>query len=335
MITYERPISYAALWARHVARLAFVVFVLSLAAHRFGSLSSTLFVTLALVSAGLALVAVLLSVVGFVRLWQVAAVGGIASTMALLYASLPLAAAGLVLSQVMAKPAITDVSTDLATPPPFIRDRPIETGWLTPADAVVADRQAQARAYPALTGRRYDGALDRVLTGVRTVADQSGIAIVAEEGLENAEPDFEDLALRPEPLADALRDAPGKAADKATDKATSKAAGKTPTGKGGRNTPAVRDPGPVPIPLSRPKQDAGPLPPGRKPGDILLQGESRSRIAGFRFDLVIRLREESETTFVDIRVASRLGHHDLGLDAATAERFLHALDAELLGIAGD
>ncbi|TCQ12247.1 uncharacterized protein DUF1499 [Rhizobium sp. PP-F2F-G36] len=335
MITYERPISYAARWARHVARLAFVVFVLSLAAHRFGSLSSTLFVTLALASAGLALVAVLLSVVGFVRLWQVAAVGGIASTMALLYASLPLAAAGLVLSQVMAKPAITDVSTDLATPPPFIRDRPIETGWLTPAAPVVADRQAQANAYPALTGRRYDGALDRVLTGVRIVADQSGIAIVAEEGLENAEPDFEDLALRAEPPADALRDAPGKATDKATDKATSKAAGKTATGKGGRNVPAARDPGPVPIPLSRPKQDAGPLPPGRKAGDILLQGESRSRIAGFRFDLVIRLREESETTFVDIRVASRLGHHDLGLDAATAERFLHALDAELLGIAGD
>ncbi|CZT34472.1 DUF1499 domain-containing protein [Rhizobium sp. 9140] len=331
MITYERPISYAARWARHAARLAFVLFVLSLAAHRFGSLSSTLFVTLALVSAGLALVAVLLSVIGFVRLWQVAAVGGIASTMALLYASLPLAAAGLVLSQVVGKPAITDVSTDLATPPPFIRDRPIETGWLTPAAPVVADRQAQARAYPALTGRRYDGALDRVLTGVRIVADQSGIAIVAEEGLENAEPDFEDLALRAEPPANALRDAP----DKATSKANGKVAGKTPTGKGGRDTPAARDPGPVPIPLSRPKQDAGPLPPGRKAGDILLQGESRSRIAGFRFDLVIRLREESETTFVDIRVASRLGRHDLGLDAATAERFLHALDAELLGIAGD
>lgn len=327
MITYERPISYAARWARHVARLAFVLFVLSLAAHRFGSLSSTLFVTLALVSAGLALLAVILSAIGFVRLWQVAAVAGIASTMALLYASLPLAAAGLVLSQLVAKPAITDVSTDLATPPPFIRDRPLETGWLTPVAAVVADRQAQARAYPALTGRRYDGALDRVLTGVRTVADQSGIAIVAEEGLENAEPDFEDLALRPE--------APAEPPGTATGKTTSKVAGRTPAGKGGRITPAARDPGPVPIPLSRPQPDAAPLPPGRKAGDILLQGESRSRIAGFRFDLVIRLREESETTFVDIRVASRLGPHDLGLDAAVAERFLHALDAELLGIAGD
>lgn len=330
MITYERPISYAARWARHVARLAFAMFVLSLAAHRFGSLSSTLFVTLVLVSAGLALVAVILSVIGFVRLWQVAAVGGIASTMALLYAALPLAAAGLALVQVVEKPAITDVSTDLATPPPFIRDRPIETGWLTPAAPVVADRQAQARAYPALTGRRYDGALDRVLTGVRTVADQSGIAIVAEEGLENAEPDFEDLALRAEPPADPQRDALAKSPGKGTGKTTGR-----PAGKAGRDPTAARDPGPVPIPLSRPKLEVAPMPPGRKAGDILLQGESRSRIAGFRFDLVIRLREESETTFVDIRVASRLGRHDLGLDAAAAERFLHALDAELLGIAGD
>ncbi|KQS67851.1 hypothetical protein ASG39_05680 [Rhizobium sp. Leaf371] len=322
MITYERPISYAARAARHVARLAFAIFVLSLAAHRFGSLSSTLFVTLALASAALALVAVLLSVVGFVRLWQVAAVGGIASTMALVYAALPLGVAGLALFQVVEKPALTDVSTDLVTPPPFIRERPVEAGWLTPTPPAAADRQAQAQAFPALTGRRYDGALDRVLTGVRIVAEQSGIAIVAEEGLENAEPDFEDLAQKTEPPpTDGQSGAKGKTKGK--------------TAKAGRSDPLGDDPGPVPIPLSRPKPDLGPLPPGRKAGDILLQGESRSFLAGFRFDLVIRLREESETTFVDIRVASRLGHHDLGLDAAVAERFLHALDAELLGIAGD
>ncbi|KQR77398.1 DUF1499 domain-containing protein [Rhizobium sp. Leaf341] len=324
MITYERPISYAARWARHVARLAFALFVLSLAAHRFGSLSSTLFVTLALASAVLAVLAVILAVVGFVRLWQVAAVGGIASTMALVYAALPLGVAGFAAFQLVDKPGLSDVSTDLVTPPPFIRDRPIEAGWLTPAAPTVADRQAQARAYPALTGRRYDGALDRVLAGVRTVAEQSGIAIVAEEGLENAEPDFEDLAVKTEPPADAEGGPKGKARGRAS-------------GRAGATAPSG-DPGPVPIPLSRPKPDFGPLmplPPGRKAGDILLQGESRSPVIGFRFDLVIRLREESETTFVDIRVASRLGRHDLGLDAMTAEDVLHALDAELLGIAGD
>lgn len=318
MITYERPISYAARWARQIARLAFFLFVLSLAAHRFGSLSSSLFVTLGILSAALALIAVVLSAVGFARLWQVAAVGGVASMTALLYGTLPLTAAAFALLQVIEKPALSEVSTDIVTPPPFIRQRPVETGWLAPADALPADRQAQSRAYPALTGRRYDGALDRVLGGVRTVAEQSGVVIVAEEGLENAEPDFEDLALRPEPPLETQSGASGRMA-----------------AKGARKAPVTRDPGPVPVPLSRPSPTTEPLPPGRKAGDILLQGESRSRIAGFRFDLVLRLREESETTFVDIRVASRLGRHDLGLDANMAERFLHALDAELLGIAGD
>jgi hypothetical protein len=322
MITYERPISHAARWARHLARLAFGIFIAALCAHRFGSLSTSTFVALALLATALALLAVLLSVIGFVRLWQVAAVGGIASLVALIYAAVPLSAAGLALSQVLSKPALTEVSTDSVTPPPFIRDRPVEAGWLTPAAPLPADRVAQAQAYPGLSGRRYDGALDRVLAGVRSVAEQSGITIVAEEGLENAEPDFEDLAARAGDASPADADAPPLG----------------PTGRKGAKG-AARDPGPVPnlvpTPMPRPKPEAAASTPGRRADDLLLQGESRSRIAGFRFDLVIRLREEAETTVVDIRVASRIGPHDLGLNAATADSFLQALDAELLGIAGD
>ena len=50
---------------------------------------------------------------------------------------------------------------------------------------------------------------------------------------------------------------------------------------------------------------------------------------------MIRLREEAETTLVDVRVASRDGDRDLGAGVAYIERYLRALDAELLGIAGD
>ena len=67
----------------------------------------------------------------------------------------------------------------------------------------------------------------------------------------------------------------------------------------------------------------------------MLQGEWRSPIFGFRFDVVIRLREEAETTLVDMRAASRYGSHDLGIGAELVEGYLKALDAELLGIAGD
>ena len=67
---------------------------------------------------------------------------------------------------------------------------------------------------------------------------------------------------------------------------------------------------------------------------VTLQGRTRTLVLGLDFDILIRLREEAETTFVDVRVASPYGQHDLGFSADIAENYLKALDAELLGIAG-
>ncbi|WP_426236789.1 DUF1499 domain-containing protein [Pararhizobium sp. DWP1-1-3] len=301
MIKYERPTSVAARWARRIARLAFGLFIGALLAHRFGPLVTPHFVALVVLSAGLAVLAVILAIAGFVRFWQVAAVGGIAAFAALVYATVPIAAAVFVVGEYFSKPAIYDVSTDTVTPPPWIKPPDAAQGWLKRSPEVTpADREAQIIAYPGLTGRRYDGALDRVFQGVKIVAEQNGITIVAQEGVENAEADLEDMAVKP---ADAA--------------------------------PADSDPDDVPIPLSRPEVVTGEMPPGRRSSDILLQGEWRTLIVGLRFDVLIRLREEAETTFVDMRVASRYGAHDLGLGAGFADQFLHALDAELLGIAGD
>lgn len=162
------------------------------------------------------------------------------------------------------------------------------------------DREAQVEAYPGLTGRRYEGALDRVFQGVRKVVEQTRIATTAEFGADNARADLEDLAVRPE------------------------AGGEANAG-----------PNVIPVPTARPTQLVDDGIPGRRSSDVVLQGEWRSLVVGFRFDVLIRLREEAETTFVDLRVASRYGRHDLGMGAMFAEEFLRDLDAELLGIAGD
>ncbi|WP_438749679.1 DUF1499 domain-containing protein [Pararhizobium sp. O133] len=301
MIKYERPTSLAARWARRIARFAFGLFAAALFAHRFGPLITPHFTALAALSAGLALLAVVLAVIGFVRLWQIAAIGGIASFVALVYAIVPIGAAGYALSEYFSKPAIYDVSTDTVTPPPWIEVPEVDQGWLKrPQEVTPEDREAQIVAYPGLTGRRYDGALDRVFQGVKIVTQKTGITIVAQDGVENAEADLEDMPVKSEEAA-----------------------------------PADSDPDDVPIPLSRPETLPDDARPGQRPSDILVQGEWRTLIVGFRFDVLIRLREEAETTFVDMRVASRYGPHDLGLGAAFADQFLHALDAELLGIAGD
>lgn len=297
-IQYERPYSHAAHWSRRIASFAFMLFLVAVLSHRFGPLTTPHFLILGGFAAAIALLAVLLAAVGLVRLWFVGAKGGKAAFVALLLSLLPLAMAGAAIQAYFYRPAIYDVTTDTRDPPPWLTEPSADQDWLPRVGGVTAqDRDVQQRAYPGLTGRRYDGALDRVLDGVRKVAGENGIAIKTEAGLENVVTDLEDLVVDPE----AERSATGELLV-------------------------------VPVPLSRPL-DTVVEPAGS--GDVLLQGGWRSLIFGFRFDLVIRLREEAETTFVDMRVASRYGPHDLGIGAAFAERYLKALDAELLGIAGD
>ncbi|PDT52289.1 MULTISPECIES: DUF1499 domain-containing protein [Sinorhizobium] len=301
MVRYERPYSHAAHWARRFARIGFVIFVLSLAAHRFGPLTTPHFLALAGFAVAFALVAVLLAAIGLTRLWRVAAIGGTASVSALFYAALPLGFFFYGAAQYLTRPAIYDVSTDTATPPPWIKAPVVEESWIKRRPIVTpGDREAQIAAYPGLTGRRYDGALDRVFQGVRKVVEAARVGITAELGVENARADLEDLAVGPSEGAD-----------------------------------TSRGPEAIPVPATRPAPDIDVGIPGRQASDIVLQGEWRTLIVGFRFDVLIRLREEAETTLVDLRVASRYGQHDLGMGASFAEEFLRALDAELLGIAGD
>jgi hypothetical protein len=301
MIRYERPYSYAAHWARRFARVSFVLFALSLLAHRFGPLTTPHFMALVGLSGVFALLGVLLAVVGLARLWQVAAIGGLASAAALVYAAPALGFIGFGAVQYLTRPAIYDVSTDTVTPPPWLEVPQTEESWLKRKDAVTPeDREAQILAYPGLTGRRYDGALDRVYQGVRTVIEQNRVGITEELGVENARADLEDLTVRPNAGAE-----------------------------------TTVEPENVPVPAARPELSLEGALAGRRASDVVLQGEWRTLIAGFRFDVLIRLREEAETTFVDLRVASRYGPHDLGMGAAFADQFLRALDAELLGIAGD
>lgn len=301
MVRYERPYSYAAHWARRFARIAFAIFALSLLAHRFGPLTTPHLLGLVGLSGAFALLGVLLAVVGLARLWQVAAIGGIASASALVYAAPTLGFIGFGVAQYLTRPAIYDVSTDTVTPPPWLKVPQTEESWLKRNPAVTPeDREAQIVAYPGLTGRRYDGALDRVFQGVRNVVEKTRVGITQELGVENARADLEDLAVRPNAGAD-----------------------------------AATEPENIPVPETRPEMALEGAIPGRRSSDVVLQGEWRTLIAGFRFDVLIRLREEAETTFVDLRVASRYGQHDLGIGAAFADQFLRALDAQLLGIAGD
>ncbi len=299
-IQYERPVSHAAHWARRLALFSCVLFVAVVLSHRFGPLTTPHFLALAGFAAVMAGLAVLLAAVGLARLWMVGARGGKAALTALLFSLLPLGISGAAAYAYFYRPALYDVTTDTLAPPPWLSQPAAQQDWLPRVGMVTArDREVQLEAYPALSGRRYEGALDRVYQGARKVATAYGITITSEAGLDNILADLEDLVVDPSKVAKSQEEL-----------------------------------GEVPIPEARPEATPS-LPHVGGPGDVLLQGEWRSPIFGFRFDVVIRLREEAETTLVDMRAASRYGPHDLGIGAELVEGYLKALDAELLGIAGD
>ena len=297
-VRFVRPISHSAYASRKIAVAALLLFVLATVGHRFGPLRTPDFVALMLLSAAIAGIAVPLALMGLMRLWQKGAEGGVASAQALLYAAVPIAVVGIGAFAYLTQPALYEVTTDIEDPPTFVAAADYDQEWLAGrAPVTVAGRRSQTAAYPGLTGRRYEGALDRVMEGVEAAALSARIVLLKQEG---EEPEL----------------------DEAEEEIT------------------VPVPQNVPVPLQRPGER--PLPRDlasveetvRPAEDLLVQGETRTLALGLPFDVVIRLREDEETTSVDIRVASRYGAHDLGMSAAIAEDFLDRLDTELLGIAG-
>lgn len=307
-IRYDRPVSRSAFLARRLAVFALAMIVTAALAHRFGPLATPDFVALALAASIPAALAVPLALYGLARLWQVGAFGGVAAAKALVYVALPLGVAIFGIWRYLALPEIYDVSTDLTDPPALIQEIEFDQKWL-PRPPVRADsRLVQSRAYPALAARRYEGALDRVYESVRRVAEANRWSIVATRGTEYAAPEL--LPEAPTPDDAELAGGPQEA------------------------IPEDVAPEIGPIPQPRPLEEQVPVS-DTPVGTVLLQAETRTFILGLPFDVMIRLREEEETTLVDVRVQSRYGPHDLGFAAAMAQSYLRGLDAELLGIAGD
>jgi hypothetical protein len=298
-VRYERPVSRAAYFARRMAIISFVMFVAAWGLHRFGPLSTPSFLAVFIAAAVLSAFAAYLAIVGIANLWVRGARGGKAAASAILFAALPLAAASYGISNYVDLPPIYDVSTDVLDAPQWLETPDADQSWLGARPVVTdLDRRAQLAKWRDLTGRRYDGGLDRVYTAARKVAVDQGLAIHFERGA----PEL------------ALQEIPDDQVDKE------------------EAVPDALDY--VPVPMPRPgENDRETL--GLPPGDPSIQGEQRTFAFGFRQDVVIRLREEPETTLVDVRVASRYGDRDLGSGVIYIERYLRALDAELLGIAGD
>ncbi len=66
---------------------------------------------------------------------------------------------------------------------------------------------------------------------------------------------------------------------------------------------------------------------------VVITALARSYVLAFPSDVALRIADEGDTTYVDMRSASRYGAHDLGANAAQIAGFLAELDQRLLQVA--
>ena len=178
---------------------------------------------------------------------------------------------------------------------PAVND--VSTDVVTPPSITASE---QPRPTPAdLVARRYDATIERVNAAVRETLVELGWEIGAEQG--RAEPaDAGGPALPPEEIADVIP------------------------------VPRMRAPTAEQIALleAAARERAAALAAERREEEAVLELSMTVRTPVLRLvsDVVVRLRDDGETTTIDVRSRSREGRHDLGRNADHVRTFLAALD---------
>lgn len=243
-LVFEEPVSRAALWSRRLAWFALAVLGLALLVFRTGepSLEGLAPVAAAYV---VVLLALLLSLMAFARIWQSGHRGVGMAAGAFLLCGLMLGPAAYVGVQLATRPALSDVSTDIEDPPAFSRSRAAldARAGRVPPDVAPERRRLQRKAYP------------------------KAVPIVLEVP------------------ADIAFDIARRAA----------------LARGWQVLEATR--------------------PGGRSGAGRIEAVARSRVLRTAEDITIRIRPRADGSRIDIRAASRLGPHDLGVNAARIAAF--------------
>lgn len=247
----RRP-SRSAAWSRRIAAFSAVLLVTAGAAHRFGFLDTMgFFRVLALVPA-LTLLAVLLALYAFSRLWKYGDRGGRNLTIGLLISLVVLAPYAVAGYRAVAFPMLSDISTDPSNPPALVVAGRLRGQDMNPIDPPGPEMQRlQLAGYPDLSGRRYDLPAERVLDAVNIVLARRGWQIT---GPGRVSPDY---------------------------------------------------------------------------WERTVEAFAYTTVFALPVDVAIRLRDDGDSTGVDMRSAFRYGTHDLGENAARITAFLADLDIEI------
>jgi uncharacterized protein (DUF1499 family) len=179
-LVLEEPVSRPAKWSPVVAWYALVVTVMAVLLIRFGQVDYTAgFATL---GAGLAmaLLAIALAGIAFVRIWQEGRRGLGSAVHGVFVAVLVLAYPAWFAVKAVTLPPINDVTTDIDNPPSFSRSRAAleARGGRVPPDVPPDLREAQREAYVQIAPLTLDLPPDEAFEIVRKAAQNRGWHVV-------------------------------------------------------------------------------------------------------------------------------------------------------------
>ena len=148
-LVFEEPVSRAAIWSRRLALFGLTVVTLAVLIFRFGQPSVERLAPIAGAYV-FVLLAFLLALAAFVRIWQEGHRGVAIAVQAFLLCLLLLAPVAYGGFQLATLPLIADVSTDIDEPPAFSRSRVAlgARGAIVPPDVPAERRKAQRQGYP-------------------------------------------------------------------------------------------------------------------------------------------------------------------------------------------
>lgn len=173
----RRMPSKSAKWALRIAIFVPVLALLSVLAHRSGSVETPSFLVLLAMIALCAFIAFLFVIAAFRSLWVKGKRGGRRATWALFIVAVIAAPYlyGAALS--VTRPRVIDVSTDLVDPPVFQAEA---QALGESASTVIAGEILDG--YPGITGRRYNAAADAVIEQVLQAASNNTWLVTARRG---------------------------------------------------------------------------------------------------------------------------------------------------------
>ncbi len=154
-----------------VGGFSLVLFLIAGLLHRFKHIETSQFLGVSVVAFLAAVLGIVLALIGFRSVWKYGSIGGKRATAGMIMSSIVLAPFIMAAHLNAISPGIADISTDLIDPP-----------QLSGRDNSTLNAALQAKAYPDVTGRRYELAIELIMPLIETLIEDENWTIIQRKG---------------------------------------------------------------------------------------------------------------------------------------------------------